>query len=272
MSCLVLSFRTWYAHSTCSFNSWRIRYNNFNNLHFLDVSEQKDEQLRSIQEQCFQEVEELKAVLMSERTLKLELAEELDVREKRLQQTTVEIQALSSLKAGLEGSLQTSNARANDEKVKYEREMSLRKEEMDKMSEQIRRLEKDLESRLQQIQALEQERDHVRDAYEQMMAGVKSELGEFSSEYFTSVLFFQYCYMKATSGLPCASVSKRVLMQNLSYENDFDLMGLQAKFELNQCWPAVSQGDHARWGLIRGFAELTCFACQLIQMLAWLVL
>jgi len=142
----------------------------------LQKSEQKDEQLRNIQEQCFQEVEELKTVLMSERSMKAELAEELDVREKRLQQTTVEIQALSSLKAGLEGSLQTSNARALDEKVKYDREMSLRNGEMDKMSEQIQRLEKDMENRLQQIQALEQERDHVRDTYEQMMAGVKNEL------------------------------------------------------------------------------------------------
>ena len=110
--------------------------------------------------------------------MKAELTEELDIREKRLQQTTVEIQALSSLKAGLEGSLQTSNARANDEKVKYEREMSLTKTEMNKMSEQIQRLEKDLESKLQQFEALEQERDHVRDAYEEMMAGVRSELGE----------------------------------------------------------------------------------------------
>ena len=158
---------------------WPIHNTDFSNLRILDSSEQKDEQLKNIQEQCFQEVEELKTVLMSERSMKAELAEELDVREKRLQQTTVEIQALSSLKAGLEGSLQTSNARANDEKVKYEREMSLRNGEMDKMSEQIQRLEKDLENKLQQIQALEQERDHVRDAYEQMMAGVKSELGEF---------------------------------------------------------------------------------------------
>lgn len=165
--------------SSRSLNSWPIQYNNFSNLHFLNVSEQKDEQLRNIQEQCFQEVEELKTVLMSERSMKAELAEELDVREKRLQQTTVEIQALSSLKAGLEGSLQTSNARALDEKVKYDREMSLRNGEMDKMSEQIQCLEKDMENRLQQIQALEQERDHVRDTYEQMMAGVKNELGEF---------------------------------------------------------------------------------------------
>lgn len=165
--------------SSRSLNSWPIQYNNFSNLHFLNVSEQKDEQLRNIQEQCFHEVEELKTVLMSERSMKAELAEKLDVREKRLQQTTVEIQALSSLKAGLEGSLQTSNARALDEKVKYDREMSLRNGEMDKMSEQIQRLEKDMENRLQQIQALEQERDHVRDTYEQMMAGVKNELGEF---------------------------------------------------------------------------------------------
>ena len=149
------------------------------NLCFLDVSEQKDEQLKNIQEQCFQEVEELKTVLLSERSLKAALAEELDVREKRLQETSVEIQALTSLKAGLEGSLQTSNARAHDEKVKYDKEMSLRKDEMDKLSEEIQRLEKDLENRLQQIQALEQERDRVRDAYEQMMAGVKSQLGEF---------------------------------------------------------------------------------------------
>jgi len=147
----------------------------------LDVSEQKDEQLKSIQEQCFQEVEELKTVLMNERSLKVALAEELDVREKRLQQTAVEIQALSSLKTGLEGSLQTSNTRANDEKVKYDREMSLKEDEMDKMREQIQRLEKDLEIKLQQIRALEQDRDRVKDAYEQMMAGVKSELGEFVS-------------------------------------------------------------------------------------------
>lgn len=220
------SVRGSHTLSLCSSNWWPIHYTNFSNLHFLDVSDQKNEQVKNIQEQCFQEVEELKTVLMRERSLKAELAEELDVREKRLQQTTVEIQALSSLKAGLEGSLQTSSARANDEKVKYEREMSLRKEEMDKMSEQIQRLEKDLESRLQQIQALEQERDHVRDAYEQMMAGVKSELGEFSSEYFTPVLFFQYCYMKAISQLQCASVSKRVVVQNLSYEYEFDLIGL----------------------------------------------
>ena len=127
---------------------------------------------------------------MSERLLKVALTEELDVREKRLQQNTVEIQALSSLKAGLEGSLQTSNTRANDEKVKYDREMTLMKEEMKKLSEKIQRLEKDLENRLQQIQALEQDRDRIRDAYEQMMAGVKSELGEFTSEYLTPVLFF----------------------------------------------------------------------------------
>lgn len=159
----------------------RGQYINFSNLHLLIVSEEKDEQLKNIQEQCFREVEELKTVLMSERSLKAALAEELDVREKRLQQTTVEIQALTSLKAGLEGSLQTSNARAHDEKVQYDREMSLRKDEMDKLSQQIQRLEKDLENRLQYIQGLEQERDHVRDAYEQMMAGVKSELGEFTS-------------------------------------------------------------------------------------------
>lgn len=161
--------------------AWPIRNLNQSAI-FLDVSEQKDEQLKSIQEQCFQEVEELKTVLMNERSLKVALAEELDVREKRLQQTAVEIQALSSLKTGLEGSLQTSNTRANDEKVKYDREMSLKKDEMDKMREQIQRLEKDLEIKLQQIRALEQDRDRVKDEYEQMMAGVKSELGEFVSE------------------------------------------------------------------------------------------
>ena len=161
--------------------AWSIR-NLYQSAIFLDVSEQKDEQLKSIQEQCFQEVEELKTVLMNERSLKVALAEELDVREKRLQQTAVEIQALSSLKTGLEGSLQTSNTRANDEKVKYDREMTLKKDEMDKMREQIQRLEKDLEIKLQQIRALEQDRDRVKDEYEQMMAGVKSELGEFVSE------------------------------------------------------------------------------------------
>lgn len=150
-------------------------------LYFLDISEQKDEQLKNIQEQCFLEVEELKTALFNERSLKAGLVEELDVREKRLQKTTVEIQALASLKAGLEGSLQTSNARAHEEKLRYDREISLKKEEMDKLSKELQRLEKDLENKLHQIQALEQERDHVRDAYEQMLAAVKSELGEFNS-------------------------------------------------------------------------------------------
>lgn len=143
------------------------------------IREQKDEQLKNVQEQCFQEVEELKSALSRERSLKAELAEELDVREKRLQETTLEIQALTSLKTGLEGNLQTSNARAHDDKVKYEREMGLRKEEIENVSKEMQRLEKELENRLQQIQDLEKERDQVRDAYEQMLAAVKSELGEF---------------------------------------------------------------------------------------------
>ena len=125
--------------------------------------------------------------LSSERSLKAELAEELDVREKRLQQTTVEIQALTSLKAGLEGSLQTSNARAHDDKVKFDREMSLKKDEVDKLNKELLRLEKELEDRWQKIQALEQERDQVRDAYEQMLADVKSELGEFTPSSLTSI-------------------------------------------------------------------------------------
>ena len=144
---------------------------------YFFVSEQLFEQLKNIQEQCFQEVEELKATLFSERSLKTELAQELDLREKRLQQTTVEIQALTSLKTGLEGSLQTSNARALDDKAEYERELSLKKEEMDKLCTKLTELEKELEEKIDRVHALEQERDQVRDAYEQMLVDVRNELG-----------------------------------------------------------------------------------------------
>ena len=133
--------------------------------------------MKNVQEQCFQEVEELKAALFSERSLKAELAQELDLREKRLQQTTVEIQALTSLKTGLEGSLQTSNARTLDDKAKYERELSLKKEEMDKLCIKLTELEKEVEEKIDRVHTLEQERDQVRDAYEQMLVDVRNELG-----------------------------------------------------------------------------------------------
>ena len=133
--------------------------------------------MKNVQEQCFQEVEELKAALFSERSLKAELTQELDLREKRLQQTTVEIQALTSLKTGLEGSLQTSNTRALDDKAEYEREFSLKKEEMDKLCTKLTELEKELEKKIDRVHALEQERDQVRDAYEQMLVDVRNELG-----------------------------------------------------------------------------------------------
>ena len=138
-----------------------------------------DEQLKNIQEHCFREVEELKSALSREHLLKAELAKELDIREKRLQETTIEVQALANLKAGLEGSLQTSNARAHDNQLKYVAEMSLMKEEVDELTKQRQRLEEELENRLQKIQALEKERDQVRETYEKMLAALKSELGEF---------------------------------------------------------------------------------------------
>jgi len=40
---------------------------------------------------------------------------------------------------------------------------------------------------------------------------------------------------------------------------------LKGNFESSQCLPVVSQGNHAPWGLIPGFAGLTCFACQLCE-------
>lgn len=139
-------------------------------------SEELEQQLKNIQEQCFQEVEELKTTLSRERSLKTELAQELDLREKRLQETSIEIQALTSLKTGLEGSLQTSNARALDDKANYEREISLKNKEMDMLSANLHRLEKELEEKTGRVHALEQERDQVRDAYEEMLAAVRSEL------------------------------------------------------------------------------------------------
>ena len=98
------------------------------------------------------------------------------MREKRLQETTVEIQALTSLKIGLEGSLQTSDTRALNDKVTYEREMRLKKEEIDKLCTKLQGLDKELKEKIEQIHALEQKRDQVRDAYEQMLAAVRSEL------------------------------------------------------------------------------------------------
>lgn len=139
-------------------------------------SEQMVEQLRNVQEQCYQEVEQLKAALLNERSLKAELVQELDLREKRLQETTVEIQALATLKTGLEGSLQTSNARALDEKANYERELSLKTEKLEMVGAKLQEFEKELLKKTEQVQALEKERDQVRDAYEQMLADVRKEL------------------------------------------------------------------------------------------------
>lgn len=137
------------------------------------------EQLKNVQEQCFQEVEELKATVLRERSLKTELAQELDVREKRLQESTVEIQALTSLKAGLEGSLQTSNARAHDDRAAYEREISLKKEEVDKLCTKLQGFEEELKEKAELIHALEKERDQVRDEYEKILADLKSGLGNY---------------------------------------------------------------------------------------------
>lgn len=44
-----------------------------------------------------------------------------------------------------------------------------------------------------------------------------------------------------------------------------------AKFEEIHCWPAVSQGDHALWVLIGGFAGLACFACQMCENLQFVM-
>ena len=134
------------------------------------------EQLKNIQEQCFQEVEELKATVLRERSLKTELAQELDVRERK---STVEIQALTSLKAGLEGSLQTSNARAHDDRAAYEREISLKKEEVDELCTKLQGFEEELKEKAKLIHALEKERDQVRDEYEKILADVKSGLGNY---------------------------------------------------------------------------------------------
>ena len=83
------------------------------------------------------------------------------------------------MKAGLEGSLQTSNARAHDNQLKYDKEITLVKKEVEELTKQRQRFEEELENRLQQIQASEKERDQVREAYEKMLADLKSELGEF---------------------------------------------------------------------------------------------
>ena len=148
------------------------------NLNF-SLRKQLVEQLKNVQEQCFQEVEELKATVLRERSLRTELAQELDVREKRLQESTVEIQALTSLKAGLEGSLQTSNARAHDDRAAYEREISLKKEEVDELCTKLQGFEEELKEKAELIHALEKERDQVRDEYEKILADLKSGLGNY---------------------------------------------------------------------------------------------
>lgn len=134
------------------------------------------EQLKNVQQQCFQEVEELKSALFSERSLKKELAEELDLREKTLQETNVEIQALATLKTGLEGSLQTSNVRAADDRAKFERDLSLSKEEVDKLHAMLKGLEKEIAEKSERVHTLELEKEQVKDAYEQMLADVRNEL------------------------------------------------------------------------------------------------
>ena len=137
------------------------------------------EQLKNVQQQCFQEVEELKSALFSERSLKKELAEELDLREKTLQETNVEIQALATLKTGLEGSLQTSNVRAADDRAKFERDLSLSKGEVDKLHAMLKGLEKEIAEKSERVHTLELEKEQVKDAYEQMLADVRNELGKF---------------------------------------------------------------------------------------------
>lgn len=166
-------------NSIASQENCKINYSSLElNFHF-SLRKQLVEQLKNVQEQCFQEVEELKATVLRERSLKTELAQELDVREKRLQESTVEIQALTSLKAGLEGSLQTSNARAHDDRAAYEREISLKKEEGDKLCTKLQGFEEELKEKAELIHALEKERDQVRDEYEKILADLKSGLGNY---------------------------------------------------------------------------------------------
>lgn len=142
------------------------------------------DQLKNVQEQCFQEIEELKSTLLSERSLTKELTQELDLREKRLHETNMEIEALAILKTGLEGSLQTSNARALDDKARYERELSLTKEKGERLQGELKMLEKALEEKNDRLHAVEIEKDQIREAYEQMLAELRNELGKLNFQWF----------------------------------------------------------------------------------------
>ena len=135
------------------------------------------DQLQNVQEHCFQEVEQLKAALVTERSEKAELCKDLELKDKRLQQTAFEIEALTSLKEGLEGSLQTCSARAHDDKVKYDKEMESKKQELEGLNKQRKDLEEGLVEKTNQIRTLEQERNQIHDAYEQILLEMKKELG-----------------------------------------------------------------------------------------------
>ena len=147
-------------------------------LFFWFFREELVDQLKNVQERYFQEVEELKSTLLSERSSKKELAEELDLREKRLLETNMEIEALAVLKTGLEGSLQTSNARALDDKARYERELSVSEEKGERLKGELKMLEKALDEKNGRLHAVEIEKDQIREAYEQMLAEVRNELGK----------------------------------------------------------------------------------------------
>ncbi|XP_074620148.1 uncharacterized protein LOC141878959 [Acropora palmata] len=134
------------------------------------------DQLKNLQERYFQEVEELKSTLLSERSSKKELAQELYLREKRLLETNMEIEALAILKTGLEGSLQTSNARALDDKARYEKELSLTEEKGERLKGELKMLQKALDEKNDRLHAVEIEKDQIREAYEQMLAEVRNEL------------------------------------------------------------------------------------------------
>lgn len=142
------------------------------------------DQLKNVQEQCFQEIEELKSTLLSQRSLTKELTQELDLREKRLHETNMEIEALAILKTGLEGSLQTSNARALDDKARYERELSLTEEKGERLQGELKMLEKALEEKNDRLHAVEIEKDQIREAYEQMLAELRNELGKLNFQWF----------------------------------------------------------------------------------------
>ena len=142
------------------------------------------DQLKNVQERYFQEVEQLKSTLLSERSSKKELAQELDLREKRLLETNMEIEALAILKTGLEGSLQTSNARALDDKARYERELSLTEEKGERLKGELKMLQKALDEKNDRLHAVEIEKDQIREAYEQMLAEVRNELGKLAFLWF----------------------------------------------------------------------------------------